>query len=124
MGSARLPGKVLMDLGGTTVLARVVRRLRRAARVDGVVVATSTAAVDDAIVRECERLKVSCFRGSEEDVLDRYYKAAQEYRATAVVRITADCPLIDPELIDDTVSLFNAEQPDYGSNLYPRRFPR
>src|SRR5690349_8379887 len=124
MGSTRLPGKVLMDLGGTTVLARVVHRLRRATRVDGIVVATTHSAIDEAIVQECRRLTVSCFRGSEEDVLDRYYLAAQAYRATAVVRITADCPLIDPELIDETVSLFNAEQADYASNLFPRRFPR
>src|SRR5215475_4721846 len=95
MGSTRLRGKVLMDLGGKTVLARVVHRLRRATHVDRIVVATTDAATDDAIVQECKRLKVACFRGSGNDVLDRYYTAADEHRATAVVRITADCPLID-----------------------------
>jgi len=124
MGSTRLPGKVLANLGGDTVLARVVHRLRRATRVEGIVIATTHARLDEAIVQECGRLKISCFRGSEHDVLDRYYQAAQSYPAKAIVRITADCPLIDSELVDETISLFNAEHADYGSNLLPRRFPR
>ena len=103
MGSTRLPGKVLKDLGGETVLARVVKRTRRATLLDEVVVATSVLPADDAIVRECEALKVACFRGDELDVLDRYYRAAQKFAADAIVRITSDCPLIDPELIDATI---------------------
>jgi spore coat polysaccharide biosynthesis protein SpsF len=75
MGSTRLPGKVLKDLGGETVLARVVKRTRRATLLDELVVATSVLAADDAIARECEYLKVPCFRGDELDVLDRYYRA-------------------------------------------------
>src|SRR5579864_3423769 len=90
MGSTRLPGKVLMDLCGVSVLGRVVRRLRRAALLDEIVVATTGQPDEDAIVRECKRLQVAYFRGSETDVLDRYYRAARQFRAEVVMRITAD----------------------------------
>ena len=77
MGSTRLPGKVMKDLGGDTVLARVVHRVRRAKLSGEVIIATTTKPADDLIVKECERLSVSCFRGEETDVLDRYYRAAE-----------------------------------------------
>jgi spore coat polysaccharide biosynthesis protein SpsF len=124
MGSTRLPGKVLMDLGGDTVLSRVVRRLRRARFLNGIVVATTTGPNDDAIIAEAQRLGVPDFRGSEDDVLDRYYHAARESGAGAVVRITSDCPLIDPELVDETIKLFLNERADYASNVLHRQFPR
>jgi spore coat polysaccharide biosynthesis protein SpsF len=124
MGSTRLPGKALKDLGGETVLARVVNRTRRATLVDEVVVATSVLPADDAIARECEGLKVSCFRGDELDVLDRYYRAAQKFAADAIVRITADCPLIDPELIDATIRSRLDQKADYASNSLVRSYPR
>jgi spore coat polysaccharide biosynthesis protein SpsF len=124
MGSTRLPGKVLMDLGGATVLARVVQRTRAATLLDEVVVATSLLPADDVTVQECQRLSVACFRGDEEDVLARYYRAAQEFGADAIVRITADCPLIDPELIDATVRAFLEQKPDYASNSLVVTYPR
>jgi spore coat polysaccharide biosynthesis protein SpsF len=124
MGSTRLPGKVLLDLGGETVLARVVRRLVRAKLLDEVLVATTTASADDAIVRECSRLGVSHFRGSELDVLDRYYSAASRAGTGVIVRITSDCPLIDPALVDQTIELFFEQQADYASNVLPRTYPR
>jgi spore coat polysaccharide biosynthesis protein SpsF len=124
MGSTRLPGKVLLDLGGATVLARVVRRLERSQQITKVVVATTTAPVDEAIVLECERLHVLSFRGSEGDVLDRYYQAARLYSAGAVVRITADCPLIDPALVDETIRVFKDERADYASDVLARTYPR
>jgi spore coat polysaccharide biosynthesis protein SpsF len=124
MGSSRLPGKVLMDLGGETVLARVVNRLRRSALLDDVVVATTNSASDDAIVSECESIKVNSFRGSEEDVLDRYYHAAQAYEVEAVVRITSDCPLIDPHVVDEIIAVFRAQQADYASNTIVHTYPR
>ena len=124
MGSTRLPGKVLLDLGGETVLARVVRRVERAKRIDGIVVAATTASSDDAIAHECLRLGVSCFRGSEQDVLDRYHEAAVQAAAETVVRITADCPLIEPTLVDQTIQLFFDQRADYASNILPRTFPR
>lgn len=124
MGSTRLPGKVLRDLGGETVLARVVSRTRRSTLLGGVCVATSVLPVDDVIAQECGRLSVACFRGDEEDVLDRYYQAAQHHSADAVVRITADCPLVDPELIDDTVRAFRDRKPDYATNSLLVTYPR
>ena len=124
MGSTRLPGKVLCDLGGRTMLARVVRRVGRAALVDQVVVATTTAPGDEPIVEECGRLSAPCFRGSEEDVLDRYHQAALAYQAGAVVRVTADCPLIDPEVTDQVIRAFLEQKPDYASNVLRRTYPR
>lgn len=125
MGSTRLPGKVLKDLEGETVLARVVNRTRRASLLSEVVVATSVLSADDVITRECERLKVACFRGDELDVLDRYYRAAQEFAADAVVRITSDCPLIDPELIDQHVRrlLDRWTEVDFVTNMAKPTFP-
>lgn len=124
MGSTRLPGKVLNDLVGDTALARVVNRTRRAELLDDVVVATSTNPSDELILAECERLSVACFRGDETDVLDRYYQCAQRFAASAVVRITADCPLIDPELIDVTVREFIDRAPDYATNSLVITYPR
>ncbi len=124
MGSSRLPGKVLKDLGGETVLGRVVRRLRGSRQISNIVVATTTEAADKVIVAECDRLKVLCFRGSEQDVLDRYYQAARANAAEAVVRVTSDCPLIDAKLVDETVAVFRDERADYASNVSPRTYPR
>ncbi|MFA6239634.1 MAG: glycosyltransferase family protein [Candidatus Hydrogenedentales bacterium] len=124
MGSTRLPGKVLLDIGGASMLARVVNRARRAALVDETVVATTDSADDDAVAKACSPLGVACFRGSVDDVLDRYYQAALAHRADAVVRITADCPAIDPQLIDDAVRLYLDHQPDYVSNGVEGRYPR
>jgi spore coat polysaccharide biosynthesis protein SpsF (cytidylyltransferase family) len=124
MGSTRLPGKVLMDLGGETVLSRVVRRLGRAKLPTKIVIATTVSAADEAIVRECERLGVAWFCGSESDVLDRYYQAGKAHAAEVVVRITSDCPFIDPELVDETIRVCLAEKADYASNVSPRTYPR
>ena len=124
MGSTRLPGKVLLDLEGETVLARVVNRLRRAQLIDELLVATTDRAADDVIVKECRRLSVSVSRGDQDDVLDRYFRAAQLARTEVVVRITADCPLIDPEITDKTIAAFLAARPDYASNVLVRTYPR
>jgi spore coat polysaccharide biosynthesis protein SpsF len=124
MGSTRLPGKVLMDLEGETVLARVVSRLRRANLIDDLLIATTDQPADDVIVKECKRCSVAVFRGDENDVLDRYFRAAQFCRAAIVVRITSDCPLIDPEITDKTVGAFLDARPDYASNGLVRTYPR
>jgi spore coat polysaccharide biosynthesis protein SpsF len=124
MGSTRLPGKVLMDLEGATVLARVLARAKRAVTINQVVVATSDLPADDVIIGECKRLAATVFRGDENDVLDRYYRAAQFSKADVVVRITADCPLLDPEVTDHTVSEFLDQRPDYASNALIRTYPR
>ncbi len=124
MGSTRLPGKVLKDLQGETVLARVVSRLRRSRLIAELLVATTDRPPDDAIVAECRKLSVPVSRGDQEDVLDRYFRAAQLAKAEIVVRITADCPLIDPEISDRTVAAFLAARPDYASNVLTRMYPR
>ena len=125
MGSTRLPGKVLLDLAGRSVLARVVERLRRAGLVDEILVATTDSSPDDRIVEECGRHSVAVFRGQEDDVLDRYYRAAKSIAAEVVVRITSDCPLIDPEVTDETIRRFLAQRPDFASNCrLIRKYPR
>jgi spore coat polysaccharide biosynthesis protein SpsF len=124
IGSSRLPGKVLKDLGGATVLARVVHRLRRAALAGEIVIATTHDRADDVIVEECQRLSVASFRGEEKDVLDRYYRAARSFGADAIVRITSDCPLIEPETTDKVIRAFLDRRPDYASNALDRTYPR
>jgi spore coat polysaccharide biosynthesis protein SpsF len=109
MASSRLPGKVLMDLEGDVMLGRVVVRTREASMVDDVIVATTTESADDAIVEFCRGRGILSARGSHFDVLDRYYSAALKHRAEVVVRITADCPLIDPGLIDKAVRILLGE---------------
>lgn len=130
MGATRLPGKVLLPLQGRSVLEHVVGRVRGASRLAEVCVATTTSPGDDAIVAECARLGVASFRGSEQDVLDRYYQAAKSRSAEAIVRVTADCPLYDPAHLDELLRLFNeanagAVTVDYFSNCTMHRtFPR
>jgi len=103
MDSSRLPGKVLLDIGGQPMLGRVVERVRRASTVSQAVVATTIDASDDPVEHFCRENAYPCTRGSAQDVLDRYYQAAQIFEADIVVRVTADCPVIDPDLIDDAV---------------------
>lgn len=127
MGSTRLPGKVLLDLAGEPMLVRDMNRLSRAQTLNEVVVATTVNPADDVIVSLCAERGWLYFRGSEEDVLDRYYRAAMDYEADVVVRITSDCPLIEPEVVDRVVREFLERQPevDYASNTFPKRtFPR
>ena len=124
MGSTRLPGKVLLNLGGKTVLARVVERVRRSRTASQIIVATTHGLDDDRILEECRRLGVATFRGSEDDVLDRYYQAAGKAHADVVVRICSDCPLIDAAIIDRTVEEFLESAVDYASNALDRTYPR
>ena len=129
MGSTRLPGKVMRRLHDQTVLGHVVRRLQYASHIDQVVVATSAKASDDVIAAEAERLEVPCYRGSEDDVLARYAGAAAATAADIVLRITSDCPMIDPYLIDAMLVRFKEalagdNPPDYMSNTRIRRYPR
>jgi spore coat polysaccharide biosynthesis protein SpsF len=127
MESTRLPGKILMDLAGEPILVRCMNRVRRASFVDDVLVATTDGHADDVVATLCAKRNWSCFRGSEDDVLDRYYRAALSCRAEVVVRVTSDCPFIEPEVIDRVLREFHERGPavDYVSNFIPRRtFPR
>jgi spore coat polysaccharide biosynthesis protein SpsF len=128
VGSSRLPRKVLLNLGGMTVLGRVLERLRWCHRVNDVVVATTDQPNDQAIVEEAHRCGVKSIRGSEHDVLSRFYLAATHSRADVIIRITSDCPLVDPMLIDQMVAEFHRSHAlgqgvDYLSNTHPRTFP-
>ena len=122
LGSHRLPGKVLLPLCDTTVLGLMVYRLRKSTKLQGIVVAISDDTVDDPLFAEVQRLQLPCFRGSELDVLDRINNAAVKMGASSVVRLTADCPLIDPDVLDKVVEKFESEGLDYCSNLVPRTF--
>lgn len=125
MGSSRLPGKVLEDLAGQPMLARVINRTSRAETIDEVIVATTTLPEDDVIELMCQTRGNHFFRGSSDDVLDRYYQTAMTFGADVVVRITSDCPLIEPEIIDRTVKGFlNCSGADYVSNTLERTYPR
>jgi spore coat polysaccharide biosynthesis protein SpsF len=119
MSSTRLPGKVLKLASGRTMLDRMIERVRQAQSVHQVVVATTTDLADDPIVRACRKAQVPCFRGSPQDVLDRYYQAALLNQAEIIVRLTADCPLIDPVLIDDVVHTLERENLDMACNRLP-----
>lgn len=116
MGSTRLPGKVLMDVAGRPALAYMLDRVRRAATLDAVWVATTDDARDDAIAEAAEAEGVPLFRGSEHDVLGRYAGAAEAAAAGTVVRLTADCPLIDPAVIDAVVGGLAASAADLATN--------
>jgi spore coat polysaccharide biosynthesis protein SpsF len=111
MASSRLPDKVLLDIGDQPMLAWVVERTRMAHTIDEVVVATTTDATDDAIFSFCQGRGYPVYPGSAFDVLDRYYQAARLHHADVIVRITADCPLIDPALIDKVVNIFTGAIP-------------
>jgi len=121
--STRLPGKVLADLCGRPMLARQVERVSRARRLDDLVVATSDQPGDDALADLCREMGVACFRGSLEDVLDRFASAAARHRAEAVVRLTGDCPLADPGVIDATIGFFLEGGYDYAANCRPPTLP-
>ncbi len=125
MGSTRLPGKVLRPAAGQTFLEHLVERLRGAPCLDQIVVATSTLPGDDPIAALCRDRDIACFRGDERDVMDRYYRAAVEAKATTVVRITADCPLIDPVIVTRCVEYHRAHADlfDLVTNRHPLTFP-
>jgi spore coat polysaccharide biosynthesis protein SpsF len=123
VGSSRLPGKVLQPIGGRTMLELVVDRTRAIAGVSEVVVATTENIQDDPIAALCQQQGISLWRGSEEDVLERYYQAAIQFQADAILRVTSDCPLIDPEVCSRLLAAFSESKADYASNNNPPSFP-
>lgn len=123
LSSSRLPGKVLKPLCGQPMLGRQIERLKRCKKLDKLTVATSTDDSDDALEHFCRQAGVACFRGSLNDVLDRFYRTALPYVPEHVVRLTGDCPLIDPELVDRIVEFHLAGGYDYTSNTIDPTFP-
>lgn len=126
MTSTRLPGKILKEVMGKPLLEYQIERLRRVKLADDIIIATTENDTDLPIVRLCERLYIRYFRGSENDVLARYYYAAKQYGADTVVRITSDCPIIDPEVINEIINFYldNTSKYDYISNGIERTYPR
>lgn len=123
MSSSRLPGKVLRPLLGVPMLLRQVERIRRATTLDALVIATSTDRSDDALEQACTENGLSCFRGALDDVLDRFYQVARERHPEYVVRLTGDCPVADPAVIDAVVHYAVSGGFDYTSNTLPPTFP-
>jgi spore coat polysaccharide biosynthesis protein SpsF len=126
LGSTRLPGKVLRDIGGKTMIERVVERIERCEKIDDIVIATTKELADRPLVEFCQNKRWNVFAGSEHDVLSRYVGAAEAFKADQIVRITSDCPLIEPTIVNKTVHLLSTVMGiDYASNFHPqRRFPR
>jgi spore coat polysaccharide biosynthesis protein SpsF len=122
-GSSRLKGKVLLKIGDVTYLDVHLRRLSKTTFSRQIVVATTLEPESDQIIKIAQDNGCSSFRGSMTDVLDRYYHAAKEFKADIVVRVTSDCPLIDPSLLDEVVAQYLEEPVDYLSNINPPSFP-
>jgi spore coat polysaccharide biosynthesis protein SpsF len=127
MGSTRLPGKVMKKILDKPLLAFQIERLKQVKEANALVVLTTLEKEDDLIWDFCQEQKIDCFRGQSADVLDRYYQAAKkrELKSTdAIVRITSDCPLIDPTIIDEIILFYHTHQYDYVSNGLERTYPR
>src|SRR3989338_6037100 len=114
MASTRLPGKILKEIAGVPLLEYLVKRLRQAKKIDKIVIATTTNQEDDQVGALCRGIGIDCFRGSVDDVLDRYYQCLQRYpKYGNVLRVTGDCPLIDPKVVDQVISLFESSDYEY-----------
>ena len=124
MGSTRLPNKVMKLIGGIPMIEVLLKRLARAEEVNAIVVATSLDPRNQPLVDHVSAMGYGCYRGSEEDVLDRYIQAARSANADVVVRITGDCPLVDPALVDEAIHQFKVADVDYFSNTSPADLPR
>lgn len=123
MGSTRLPDKVMRPIHGVPMIELLIRRLARSRRLDGIILATSIDPRNEPLADHVRGMGYEVFQGSETDVLDRYYQAARPHRPDAVVRITGDCPLIDPELVDLVIGCYEAEHADYATNTMPPTYP-
>jgi spore coat polysaccharide biosynthesis protein SpsF len=119
-----LPGKIMRPVVGKPLLELLVERLKRASKLDGIVIATTTNAGDDQVESLTQQLGIGCFRGSEHDVLDRVLGAAHAAQADVIVEITGDCPLIDFQVIDKLVETYQANEFDYVANVLKRTYPR
>jgi len=126
MGSTRLPGKILKEVNGKTLLEYQIERIQRSEMIDDIVIATTKKEAEEPIIRLCKKLGISYYQGSEDDVLKRYYEVAIENKADTIVRLTSDCPLIDPNIMDDVIQHYiqNRNSIDYCSNTIERTFPR
>jgi spore coat polysaccharide biosynthesis protein SpsF len=125
LGSSRLPGKIMLEACGKSMLELMIERVKRSKKLDKIIIATSTNAQDDKIVEFCKKAKIDCYRGAEDDLLARYKGAADTFGVDTIVRLTSDTPIIDAETIDDTVEAYLKNNYDFVSNCYPmpRTYP-
>lgn len=123
MSSSRLPGKVMLQAAGKPMLEHLVNRLRAVPSLDGIVLATTNNKTDDELEEFSIRMGIACYRGSENDVMNRVISAAESAGADVVVEITGDCPIIDPQIVEQAIRVFNANQADYVSNAHFRSYP-
>lgn len=123
IGSTRLPNKIFKKLCGHPLIWHVVQRLKYSKELERIIIATTTNKNDDIIEDWCLKERIPCYRGSESNVLSRYYEAAKKYCCQNIVRITADDPFKDPEIIDSVIRMFKSEQLDFGYNNLPATFP-
>ena len=123
MGSSRLPGKVMKPVLGRPMIERQIERILRSKRIDQLIVATSNLKEDDVLETLCDSIRVPVFRGELDNVLDRFYRAAVPYNPKHVVRLTADCPLADPLLVDELIDFYLEHQCDYASNCQEPTLP-
>lgn len=121
--SSRLPGKVMMPLQGNSVIEIIIARLLRSEKLDGIIIVTSNKSENDALAYIAGQYHVPCFRGSEKDVLDRFYMAALENKVEHIVRVTGDCPLTDPALIDEMIAIYHQSRVDLLANYITETFP-
>lgn len=124
MTSTRLPKKILLPIVGKPMLELLIERVKRAKLIDQIVVATTQNISDDIVEKLTHRIGVGCFRGSEDDVLDRVLRAAHANEADIIVEITGDCPLIDPIVLDQIIRIYQTKNVDYVSNILKRTYPR
>lgn len=123
MGSSRLPNKVLRKIKGKTLLELFISRVKQSRLIDKIVIATTTKSVDNVIEEIASKLEIECFRGSENDLLDRYYQCAKKYHADVVVRLTPDNPFVDYRIIDRAVQIFKDNQVDFVTNHFEPTYP-
>ena len=126
MGSTRLPGKILKKVEGKPLLAIQLERLQASKELDQIVIATTNEKQDDVIAQFCEVQGINYYRGSEQDVLKRYYEAAKTFGGEIIVRLTSDCPIIDPQIVDEVIVFYKKNRLiyDYVSNTVERTYPR
>ena len=123
MGSTRLPGKVLKKLNGITVLESLLNQLNYSKLLNDKIIATTSNLEDDVIVNFCKSKEIKCFRGSQDDVLDRYYNCAKKFSINTILRITSDCPLMDPQVVDNVIDFYLKNSYDYVNNFHKRTYP-
>ena len=119
LSSSRLPGKIFLEVCGKPLLEHMIARVKHSKKLDEVIVATSTNKMDDLIKEWCKKNQIKCFRGPEQDVLKRYKLANDFINGDTIIRLCSDCPLIDPKVIDDVLEIYEGNNFDFVSNLYP-----